>query len=76
MATSEEKTVKPNKTCEPFTASNATSAKPCLCTICGKPATQLVDGEPSCQGHVEQVYEHQVEDYTSAHLADNEWRKG
>ena len=49
--------------------------KKSVCTICGKPATQLVDGEPSCESHIEQVYEHQVEDYTSKHLADNEWRK-
>lgn len=46
-----------------------------VCPICGKPATQLVDGEPSCSAHIEQVYEHQVEDYTVRHLADNEWRK-
>lgn len=51
------------------------SVKSLACTMCGKPATQLVDGEPSCMDHVEQVYEHQVEDYTSKHLADNEWRK-
>jgi len=44
-------------------------------TICGNPATCFVDGEPSCAGHIEQVYEHQVEDYTSRHLLDNEWRK-
>lgn len=46
-----------------------------VCSICGKPATQLVDGEPSCSDHIEQVYEHQVEDYTKAHLKNNEWRK-
>jgi uncharacterized Zn finger protein (UPF0148 family) len=46
-----------------------------VCPICGKPATQSVDGEPSCPAHVEQVYEHQVEDYTRRHLIDNEWRK-
>ena len=46
-----------------------------VCTMCGKPATQLVDGEPSCAAHIEQVYEHQVEDYTRQHLSDNEWRK-
>jgi hypothetical protein len=46
-----------------------------VCTMCGQPATQLVDGEPSCEAHIEQVYEHQLEDYTSRHLADNEWRK-
>lgn len=46
-----------------------------VCPICGKPATHSIDGEPSCAAHIEQVYEHQVEDYTSRHLADNEWRK-
>jgi hypothetical protein len=45
-------------------------AKSNLCTLCGKPATQLVDGEPSCADHIEQVYEHQVEDYTAKHLSD------
>lgn len=46
-----------------------------VCTLCGKPATQLVDGEPSCADHVEQVYEHQVEDYTSKHLTDHTARE-
>jgi hypothetical protein len=46
-----------------------------VCTMCGKPAVQLVDGEPSCADHIEQVYEHQVEDYTSKHLSDGDWRK-
>ena len=45
-----------------------------VCSLCGKPATQLVDGDPSCPDHIEQIYEHQVEDYTSKHLVDNEWR--
>jgi len=44
-----------------------------ICTICGSPATCFVDGEPSCSGHIEQIYEHQVEDYASRHLLDNEW---
>ena len=35
-----------------------------VCTPCGKPATRLVDGEPSCEVHIERVYEHQLEDYT------------
>jgi len=48
---------------------------PLTCSICAKPATQLVDGDPSCDEHIEQVYEHQVEDYTVRHLVDNEWRK-
>ena len=42
-----------------------------FCTFCGRPATQLVDGEPSCALHVEQVYEHQVEDYARTHLTDH-----
>ena len=46
------------------------SAKSNLCTLCGKPATQFVDGEPSCSDHIEQVYEHQVEDYTAMYLSD------
>ena len=46
-----------------------------LCTLCGKPASQLVDGEPSCALHVEQVYEHQVEDYARVHLTDHEARE-
>lgn len=51
------------------------AAKGQVCTMCGKPATQLADGEPSCADHVEPVYEHQAEDYMSQHLADTEWRK-
>jgi len=51
------------------------SEKARVCSMCGNPATQLVDGEPSCAAHVGQIYEHQVEDYTSQHLHDNEWRK-
>ena len=70
MVTKEEKacsnTVKPE---------NAKQDKLSRCPICGKPATQLVDGDPSCADHVEQVYEHQVEDYTKARLPNNEWRK-
>lgn len=38
-----------------------------VCSMCGKPATESVDGEPSCTAHVEQIYQHQVEDYTSTH---------
>jgi hypothetical protein len=44
-----------------------------VCTVCGNPATCFVDREPSCSGHIEQVYEHQVEDYASRHLLDDEW---
>lgn len=51
------------------------SGKSNVCTMCGKPATQLVDGEPSCADHIEQVYEHQVEDYASKHLSDGDWRR-
>jgi hypothetical protein len=50
------------------------SKKP-VCSLCGAPATQTVDGEPSCAAHIGQIYEHQVEDYTRKHLVDNEWRK-
>ena len=49
--------------------------RPSFCLICAKPATQFVDGDPSCDEHIEQVYEHQVEDYTVQHRVDNEWRK-
>jgi hypothetical protein len=44
-----------------------------VCSICKKPATQLIDGEPSCADHIGQIYEHQVEDYAQSHLS--EWRK-
>ena len=44
-----------------------------VCVICGKPATDMVDGEPSCEEHIELVYEDQVESYTQNHLADDEW---
>lgn len=46
-----------------------------VCSLCGRPATELVDGEPCCRDHVEQVYEHQVEDYTRKHLTNNAWRE-
>jgi hypothetical protein len=49
--------------------------KALVCSLCGQPATQSVDGEPSCAAHIGQIYEHQVEDYISKHLVDNEWRK-
>lgn len=51
------------------------AAKAPVCTVCGRPASQLVDGEPSCALHVEQVYEHQVEDFERAHLTDHEARE-
>jgi len=46
-----------------------------VCTLCGRPASQFVDGEPSCALHVEQVYEHQVEDYARTHLTDHQARE-
>ena len=51
------------------------SEKQPVCPLCGEPATQFVDGEPSCAAHIGQIYEHQVEDYIRKHLVDNEWRK-
>jgi hypothetical protein len=51
------------------------SGKQRVCSLCFEPATQLVDGEPSCAAHIGQIYQHQVEDYTRKHLVDNEWRK-
>jgi len=44
-----------------------------LCIICGKPATRVVDGDPSCDQHAELVYEDQLERYTQNHLADGQW---
>lgn len=44
-----------------------------VCRICGKPATRLVDGDPSCEAHAELVYEDQVESYTQQHLGDGQW---
>jgi len=46
-----------------------------VCSMCGQPAPESVDGEPSCAAHVDKIYEHQVEDYTRRHLTDHEWRK-
>ena len=60
---------------KPLTHDQGKHNRPWICAICAKPATQLVDGDPSCDEHIEQVYEHQVEDYTVQHLVDNEWRK-
>jgi hypothetical protein len=45
-----------------------TQAKEKSCVICGNPATRLVDGEPSCDEHVELVYEDQLERYTQKHI--------
>ena len=49
--------------------------KTSLCIICGKPATQIVDGDPSCEEHIELVYENQLEDYTLEHMKENDWIK-
>jgi len=46
---------------------------PSTCVVCGKPATTVVDGQPSCEEHIELVYEDQVEAYTQRHQADEEW---
>ena len=43
------------------------------CSLCGKTSTRLVDGEPSCDDHIELVYENQVEDYTLEHQKRNDW---
>ncbi len=43
------------------------------CVICHKPATQTIDGQPSCDIHAELIYENQLEDYTREHLQDNDW---
>lgn len=72
MVTREEKAVK-ETICKDSAKSEDLKHPASVCSICGKPATQLVDGDPSCAEHVEQVYEHQVEDFTRSHLSD--WRK-
>lgn len=41
---------------------------PPVCLVCGKPATETVDGQPSCSKHVELIYENQVEDQTAKEL--------
>ena len=46
-----------------------------ICTVCQKPATRTVDGEPSCEQHAQLVYGNQLEDYTRNHLADGEWKE-
>jgi len=43
------------------------------CVICHKPATQTIDGDPSCDAHAELIYENQLEDYTRAHLQNEDW---
>lgn len=54
-------------------AENSKTQEPTKCKICGKAATRLVDGEPSCEKHAELVYEDQVEDYTKKHQKKDEW---
>lgn len=44
-----------------------------VCIICGKPATRVLDGDASCEEHLELVYEDQVEKYTAGHLKEDEW---
>ena len=44
-----------------------------VCVVCGKPATNTLDGECTCDEHVELVYEDQVEDYTQKHMLHDEW---
>ena len=72
MATKE---VKEGETCSKLVNRESTAGKASSCSICGKAATESVDGEPSCRDHMEQIYEHQLEDYTRARLTNNEWRK-
>jgi hypothetical protein len=69
MGTKGEKVVK-ETACQDSTKSEDPKQRSAVCSICGKPATQAVDGEASCSRHVEQIYEHQVEDYTRSHLSD------
>ncbi|HXY14747.1 MAG TPA: hypothetical protein VEI26_09640 [Terriglobales bacterium] len=45
---------------------------PSVCIICGKPATRKVDGDPSCEEHVELVYQDQLEKYTQQHMGDRD----
>ena len=60
------KSKKPRKT-------GAKAAAGLVCVICGKPATRVLDGDPSCEEHLELVYEDQVEKYTASHLKEDEW---
>jgi len=50
-----------------------TAAAGLVCIICGKPATRVLDGDPSCDEHLELVYEDQVEKYTASHLKEDDW---
>jgi hypothetical protein len=38
------------------------------CLICCGPATRLVDGDPSCETHANQVYQEQVDEYIRKHI--------
>ena len=44
-----------------------------VCIVCGKPASSVVDGDPSCDEHIELVYEDQLEKYTLQHLTNDDW---
>ena len=73
MARTEEKMEKLKEAVEKIlNLEEKDSGKSNVCTMCGKLATHLVDGEPCCADHIEQVYEHQVEDYASKHLSDGD----
>ena len=52
---------------------SARTKKVQLCTFCKKPATRTVDGEASCEQHAQQIYEHQLEDYTRDHVLAGNW---
>lgn len=54
---------------------NKDNKKMPLCTVCLKPATRNVDGEASCDRHAALIYENQLEDYTSKHMADGDWQE-
>ena len=55
---------------KPKSESEVTSSSNCI--ICGKHATRVVDGDPSCEEHAELVYEDQLEKYTQQHLSDHD----
>lgn len=39
------------------------------CVSCGAPATEMVEGDPSCELHVQQVWENHLEDYAIEHVS-------
>ena len=73
MVAKEEKPGKATSQVECESSENSKLSTSSVCSICKKPATQLVDGELSCAEHIGQIYEHQVEDYARSHLSD--WRE-